>query len=229
MSGALAIFVKTPGFSPVKTRLAVQLGKDNAQMFHLASAKAVAAIAKAATEDASTQCYFAVAEHSALHDDNWQSLTSLWQGEGGLGERMANIYQHLLDKHDFAVLVGADSPQMLVTDLSKALSLLSSAQSNQMVFGPSLDGGFWLFGGNCEIPHPVWTSVKYSQSDTGDCFYQKIQHYGKIHLLNQMLDVDEPEDLLLLSKSLIKLSNPLPEQQALMQLLDRMPIHNLFT
>ena len=39
MSGAIAVFVKTPGLSPVKTRLAAKLGKATAEAFHLASAQ----------------------------------------------------------------------------------------------------------------------------------------------------------------------------------------------
>jgi glycosyltransferase A (GT-A) superfamily protein (DUF2064 family) len=49
------------------------------------------------------------------------------QGEGGLGERMAHIYNTLLKQHDFVLLVGADIPQMTVAELRDACfcSLLS--------------------------------------------------------------------------------------------------------
>jgi hypothetical protein len=50
MSGAIAIFVKTPGVSPVKTRLAANLGQENAEAFHLASSRAVESIVRLLAE-----------------------------------------------------------------------------------------------------------------------------------------------------------------------------------
>ncbi len=41
MSAAIAIFVKTPGLSPVKTRLAATIGEEKAKEFYLLSLKAV--------------------------------------------------------------------------------------------------------------------------------------------------------------------------------------------
>ena len=41
--GGAAIWVKTPGLSPVKTRLAASIGVEAAERFHLLSALAVAA------------------------------------------------------------------------------------------------------------------------------------------------------------------------------------------
>ncbi|HCO24225.1 MAG TPA: hypothetical protein DIT97_14715, partial [Gimesia maris] len=42
--GAIAVFVKTPGYSPLKTRLAQSVGTVQAEQFHILSAKAVAAV-----------------------------------------------------------------------------------------------------------------------------------------------------------------------------------------
>ena len=83
MSGAIALFVKTPGLSPVKTRLAVKLGTDAAEAFHLASAQAVKAVATAASQLADIQCYYAVAEAQAVHHADWQDLPCLWQISSG--------------------------------------------------------------------------------------------------------------------------------------------------
>ncbi|HFD10872.1 MAG TPA: glycosyltransferase [Crenotrichaceae bacterium] len=220
MRGAIAIFVKTPGLSPVKTRLAAQLGRDTAESFHLASAQAVTAVVQASTRNTAIQCYYAVAEHVALQQRrHWRDLPCLWQGEGGLGRRMAHVYEQLLNQHDFVILVGADSPQMTAAELSIAYSCLSDCQHHQMVFGPSFDGGFWLFGGNCKVPIERWTSVTYSTADTGAQFLNKIRHLGSIQTLIQLRDADEPEDLPHVLKSLNQLSEPLPAQHALMSLL----------
>ncbi len=220
MSGAIAIFVKTPGLSPIKTRLAVSLGKQAAESFHLASASAVAEVVQAACKEEKIQGYFAVAEQAALSHDYWQGLPCVWQGEGGLGERMAHIYQTLLAQHDFVILVGADIPQMTVTNLSDAAACLSHSEQARLVFGPSDDGGFWSVGGNCSILQAVWTDVIYSLEDTGAQFLNRIEQVGDVKILTSLRDVDELKDLVPLRKTLVELKQPVQAQQVLIHFLD---------
>ncbi len=225
MSGAIAVFVKTPGISPVKTRLAVSLGQKTAESFHLASARAVAAVLQATGKLNDIHSYYAVAEQSALdHDCYWQEFSCLWQGEGGLGERMDHVYQTLLKDHDFVILVGADIPQMTTAELLSATTWLLHDEQARLVFGPSVDGGFWLIGGNCSIPQNIWTEVTYSVADTGAQFLNKIKSVGDIHSLSLLRDIDEPNDLVLLRRTLLELINPLPEQQQLLLFLDSLSI-----
>ena len=226
MSGAIAVFVKTPGLSPVKTRLAVKLGQENAEAFHLASSRSVSSVAQALSQLDDIKSYYAVAEESALAHDYWQDLPCLWQGEGGLGERMAHIYQTLLAKHDFVILVGADIPQMTVTELLVASSWLPHNEQARLAFAPSDDGGFWLFGGNCKIPHTIWTGVSYSEADTGTQFFNKIEQVGDIKTLVSLRDVDEVEDLIPLREALLDLRDPLPAQQELLGFLDTLSLAN---
>jgi len=124
MSGAIAVFVKTiavfvktPGLSPVKVRLAAKLGRKTAEAFHLAAAQSVSSVVQELSNLTDIQSYYAVAEQAALNHSYWQDLPCLWQGEGGLGDRMAHIYQTLLAEHDFVILVGADIPQMTTAEL----------------------------------------------------------------------------------------------------------------
>ncbi len=223
MQGVIAIFVKTPGLSPVKTRLAKQLGREEAERFHLDSARAVVQAAQAVCNSANLQCLYAVAEPGAVQHGFWQDLPCLWQGEGGLGERMAHIYQALLDDHDFVLLVGADIPQMTPAQLLDASSWLDREEQARLVFGPSADGGFWLFGGNCSVPQEVWTDVTYSTSDTGIQFLNRIDGLGEIRTLPVLRDIDDMDDLLALQESLQKLTQPLPAQQDLLGFLKSLP------
>ncbi len=215
MSGAIAIFVKTPGLSPVKTRLALKIGQEKAEAFHLASSRSVSAIVLALSKFNDVQSYYAVAEEQAITHDYWQNFPCVWQKEGGLGERMAYVYQELLSKHDFVILVGADIPQMTVRELQKGVTWVSQKNQIQLVFAPSDDGGFWLIGGNCKIPHSIWNSVKYSQADTGKIFFNKIKKLGGVKTLASLRDVDELDDLISLRKALLDLSEPILEQQEL--------------
>jgi len=85
MNGAIAVFVKTPGQSPVKTRLAASLGRENAELFHLTAARSVVSVTQQMKAKTDIKNYYAVAEQSALEHHYWQDLPCLWQGEGGLG------------------------------------------------------------------------------------------------------------------------------------------------
>lgn len=220
MSGAIAIFVKTPGISPVKTRLAASLGRETAEAFHLAATRSVCSVAQSLSQQADIKSYYAVAEESALNHSYWNDLPCLWQGEGGLGERMAHIYQTLLAEHDFVMLVGADIPQMTVAELVNAVAWLPHEEQARLVFGPSVDGGFWVFGGNRPIPQSLWTDVVYSVADTGIQFCNKIEQLGGVMALAALRDVDEVSDLLPLRDSLLNLADPLPEQYELIRFLD---------
>lgn len=223
MSGAIAVFVKTPGLSPVKTRLAAKLGRESAEAFHLASAQSVSAVVQELSILTDIQSYYAVAEQSALNNNYWQDLPCLWQGDGGLGERMAHIYHTLLAKHDFVILVGADIPQMTTSELLVASNWLPHEEQARLIFAPSFDGGFWAFGGNCNIPHTIWTDVVYSQADTGAQFFNKIEQLGDIKTLSPLRDVDEVSDLLPLRDALLNLTETLPEQHELIRFLDVLP------
>lgn len=225
MSGAIAVFVKTPGISPVKTRLASKLGQEAAEAFHLASSRSVCSITQSLSQQADIKGYYAVAEESALKHSYWEDLPCLWQGEGGLGERMAHIYQTLLAEHDFVILVGADIPQMTAVELLAASAWLPHEEQARLVFAPSIDGGFWAFGGNCNIPQATWTDVIYSEVDTGAQFFNKIEKLGDIKTLSSLRDVDEVSDLLPLRDALLNLTEPLPEQDKLIQFLDALPVN----
>ncbi len=222
MSGAIAVFVKTPGLSPVKTRLAASLGRETAEAFHLAASRSVSSVAQALSQQADIQSYYAVAEDSVLNHSYWEDLPCVWQGEGGLGERMAHIYQTLSAEHDFVMLVGADIPQMTSDELFNAVTWLPHEEQARLVFGPSVDGGFWVFGGNCPVPQDLWTDVVYSEIDTGTQFLKKIEQLGEVKTLVALRDVDEASDLLPLRDALLNLPEPLPEQYELIRFLDEL-------
>ncbi len=224
MSGAIAIFVKTPGLSPVKTRLAATLGQTTAEAFHIAAAGAVASVMQELATQADVHSYYAVAEQQAINHHYWHELPCIWQGEGGLGKRMSYIYQTLLQKHDFVILVGADIPQMTSLELLKGSDYLSLQQHAQFVFAPSEDGGFWLLGGNCYIPLNIWTEVTYSKATTGNQFLKKIQALGDVKTLTCLRDVDEVQDLSSLKEALLTLSAPTSKQLKLLQSLDSLAI-----
>lgn len=159
MNDAIAVFVKTPGLSPLKTRLGATLGTENAVEFFLLSVNAVAETVVHANAD----IYWAVAESEALDHPLWQNFRPLHTGEGDLGERQHRVYETLLKKYGRVLLIGADTPQLPVVFLDKAFSALNSSD---FVIGPARDGGYYLFGGRTSTKRKTWSSVRWSTGRT---------------------------------------------------------------
>ncbi len=212
MRVGIAIFVKTPGHSPLKTRLAVGIGPDAAQQFHLLAAHAVAAVARQAQgELPGCTAHWAVAEPLALDDPAWASLPRIGQGEGDLGARMGCVTDALLARFDAALLLGADTPQMTAADIVAAAHGL---KANSHVLGPSEDGGFWLFATRGSVPAPAWSATPWSHADTAARFCDALGD-ASVARLRALRDVDIADDLMPLLRDLDALDKPLPEQQRL--------------
>ncbi|MEG3191988.1 TIGR04282 family arsenosugar biosynthesis glycosyltransferase [Lysobacter sp. D1-1-M9] len=212
MSGALAIFVKTPGHSAVKSRLAADRGERYAQAWYRHAAAAVASVARSAQARHGLTAYWAVAEPEALGD--WPELPALAQGGGELGERMARVHAQLVARHGSGLLIGADAPQLTVQLLGEAGDWLASA-SPRLALGPASDGGFWLFGANMPPPLPAWTQVRYSADDTARQFRRNMEALGAWRTLATLTDADHGHDLTAVLHALETLPEPTAEQRSL--------------
>lgn len=212
----LAILVKTPGHSPLKTRLASAIGSEAAQHFHLLASAAVAAVAARAQCDLPMLApHWAVAEAGALEDPTWHALPRIPQGEGDLGARMGRVTDSLLAKFDAALLLGADAPQIEPGDFAEAMRALATQQH---VIGPSEDGGFWLFATRGSVPSSAWLATPWSQPDTAARFCQALRanpDEAPVARLRTLRDADTAEDLPPLLSALDALGDPLPEQRRL--------------
>ncbi|MEO6966958.1 MAG: DUF2064 domain-containing protein [Rhodanobacteraceae bacterium] len=215
MSAALAIFVKTPGHSPIKTRLAAAIGEDNAIAFYQLAVTAVAQLAARTQEPAcALRAYWAVAEAAALDDPVWRALPRIAQGKGNLGARLHHVYSTLQARHGRVLLLGADAPQVTIA-LLRAASAALDDPATPFVLGNAHDGGFWLFGGRVPIPEAVWRGVHYSQARTADELRSALMPLGRIAQLPRLTDVDTAPDLGALADALDALPEPLPAQRAL--------------
>lgn len=212
MTPALAIMVKTPGHSRVKTRLAAGRGEDYALEWHRRAAAAVASVATQLTASHGASVYWAVAEAGA--HEAWTGLPVLAQGEGGLGRRMGQVQAQLVARHGAGILLGADTPQLDGESLGDALAWLTSP-SPRLLMGPARDGGFWLFGANVSPALQIWESVRYSAPDTAAALREAMQALGAWRLLATMTDVDEAGDLDEVERALAALPCATAEQQVL--------------
>ena len=202
MNPAIAIFVKTPGLSPVKTRLGASYGRQIAEKWHRRAAECV----QVATMASGLPAYWAVAEAEGMHHEMWQDMPRLAQGEGGLGRRMAMVHAELVRRHGAGILIGADLPQIEPRHLLAAAHWLDADQPRH-VLGPAHDGGFWLFGANRTRATAVWESVRYSRDDTAREFIQAVDA-SAWEMLESMTDLDQAEDLPAVLRELERIDAP---------------------
>lgn len=224
MRTAIAIFAKTPGVSPIKTRLAAGIGKERAEEFYQLSLKVAEELIQQVREQSEYEVtpYWALAEKEGADLPLWNAFDTLWTGDGGLGKRMHTISAGLLLEYDQVLLIGTDIPQLIPEILLEAMERLE-AKPEQCVIGPSLDGGFYLIGSAFTIPEEIWTNVTYSRADTLEQLVRRLTNIGiPTAFLMELGDVDEYQDLKALHEILSQDQNrALPGQQKLYEWMNR--------
>jgi uncharacterized protein len=223
MSAAIAIFVKTPGLSPLKTRLCASLKhqRPNAEAwvkdFYLQAAQSVAEAAL----QTGAPVYWALAEVKGSGFHAWQSLPQVLQIEKseastaiGLAQRMHHVMAQLIARHGAGVLLGADTPQVDGRELQAMARYLSATEPRQLL-GPATDGGFWTYGSNRVAPLSWWQAVRYSTATTGAEFCTQFEALCPLHTQSSQTDVDHAQDLTACLAALQALSSPSKAQQKL--------------
>lgn len=193
MKTCIATFVKTPGVSPIKTRLAQSIGREKAEKIFLLFCKHIESVCKHFILNNSIDCYWAIAEEEQLSNPLWKDLKRLWTGIGDLGERMERVYNTLSMDYENVFLMGADSPQISVQYLEY---VLAEKVKHDIVITPTVDGGFCILGGSVPIPRKVWLETEYSRSDTLKNFLYLLNEFViDTKLLPELYDIDTFEDL----------------------------------
>ena len=140
LSRHLVVFAKAPRIGDVKRRLAAGIGDIGAWRFYGAVSRQVL---RRVARDPGWRCWLAVTpDRFAVKGRFWPAgIARIPQGPGGLGERMARPIQKLPPGP--VVIIGTDIPALRACHVRAAFEAL---ESNDVVFGPAGDGGYWLFG-----------------------------------------------------------------------------------
>lgn len=214
-SGVLAIFVKTPELSPVKTRLADGIGKEDALLFYNQALDATAALARQVkSELAGLDVVWAVAEEQGLVSNRWKEFGTVFQGEGSLGKRLHTVYSELLNQYDYVAFMGADSPHISSSKIMRGLTLTKNWRDEKFIIGETLDGGFYFFGGGIPLRKDAWVNVEYSSEHTAQQLELELGKFGGIEKIEKNFDIDTIEDLRCLSDCNDSL---LPEQKRIIE------------
>ncbi len=221
-SAAIAVFVKTPGLSPIKTRLAGGLGTQKSEEFYRLSVEAVEATVANAARSTGASPYWAVAEDAGLSHPMWQRFSRISQGEGGLGNRLYKVYSELRNQYAVVLAIGADAPQLTTTALeSSLLKLLDKRSRIAHVLGRCFDGGFYLVGSKSALSPETWLDVSYSTKTTAENLATNLGLCGDILELGWLADVDQAENLTALRDELMALTKPTMEQSAVISWIEQ--------
>lgn len=218
MTPGLAIFVKSPDRSSVKSRLWPAIGRAEAEALYLECAAAAAELAEALQQAGRVHAYWAVAEDLGAEGSSspWQGLPRLSQGHGGLGERMAHVYDELQRRHGAALLIGSDLPQLSPRLVQTAVDALAERRA-ELVLGPSADGGFWLVGGRISLPLAAWTMPRYSTPQALSDFLAGLPADCPVERLAPAHDLDEGSDIPAVMQALEALPERSPAQQRVLR------------
>ncbi|MBO9467557.1 TIGR04282 family arsenosugar biosynthesis glycosyltransferase [Tropicibacter sp. R15_0] len=191
MTRTLIVMVKEPRPGRVKTRLGRDLGLVNAAWwFRHQSAALLRRV-----EDPRWQVVLAVApDREGLSSRVWPAHLPRWpQGRGDLGDRMARMMRLALPGP--VCVIGADIPGISRDRVWRAFQALGQADA---VFGPAMDGGYWLVGmrNSQHIPQNLFANVRWSSEQTLADTLANLAGC-QVALVDQLRDVDTVEDLTL--------------------------------
>lgn len=140
----LVIMVKEPVAGRAKTRLARDIGQSAAIRFYRAN---LVAVTRRLANDPRWQTVLSVAPPTAAANRVFPGhLPRAPQVTGDIGRRMQAAIAAPLPASPApgpVVLIGSDIPAVRPAHIEDAFRLLGP---NDLVFGPSVDGGFWLIG-----------------------------------------------------------------------------------
>lgn len=182
MRDTVIVFARAPRLGQVKRRLAAGIGDRAALRFYQAT---LARLLRALKADRRFCTVLAITGGAA----RWPvELPRIPQGSGDIGQRMQRAFARFQNRK--VAVVGSDIPDAGPADLVSAFRALGSAQA---VFGPALDGGYWLVGMGPRRPARPFMQVRWSTrhalADTRRNFTGL-----RINLMRTLRDIDTLED-----------------------------------
>jgi rSAM/selenodomain-associated transferase 1 len=189
MVQTLIVMVKEPRTGRVKTRLGRDIGMvDAAWWYRHQSTRLIRRL-----RDPRWQIILSVSpDISGLTSRCWPpDLMRIPQGRGDLGQRMNRAMRQLPIGR--VCLIGSDIPALSCAHVARAFAALGN---NDVVFGPALDGGFWLVGARHgrAVPSTLFENVRWSGPHTLSDSVASVPGM-RVALVDRLADVDRGADL----------------------------------
>jgi uncharacterized protein len=186
---ALIIFARNPVRGKVKTRLAATMGDDKALSIYQSLLQHTVQI----TQQLACDLYVFYAD-GILFNDIWSDEVYLKKNQVGndLGQRMHHAFDFLFEKgYQKIIIIGTDCFELSSSILLDAFTVLNT---NEVVIGPSEDGGYYLLGMRQFFPflfeEKAWSTDTVYNSTIQQLKMHKIS-YGILPILN---DIDTEDD-----------------------------------
>ena len=203
----LILMLRWPIPGRCKTRLAQEIGADNAARIQKRINTHTIAVALKLERQGLVDIQLAISGLSSIQAKEWGNslgFTKVFtQGKGNLGVRMKRqvlLAQKQLDNNIIGrstILIGTDLPSLCHRDIFSAIEAL---RNNEIVLGPSMDGGYWLIGLSERLSKPVvnwpfmdipWGTNQVLLKTINGAKLEDVSH----SLLREQNDVDHLADL----------------------------------
>ena len=128
-----------------------------------------------------------------VEQDDWPTnyYVKKLQSPGTLGEKIIAAFREVFNSCDSCIIIGSDCPRLNTNHIDQAFESLSL---NDIVIGPSFDGGYYLLGMN-ELHEAIFTDIDWSTPQVYEQTISKIKSLGLTHhSLEQLSDIDYIED-----------------------------------
>jgi rSAM/selenodomain-associated transferase 1 len=175
-NGVLLVFAKTPIPGYVKTRLIPELGIMGAAELYKKMLHRTLGIARQSEFRTIELWCIPDASHPDIVDCIQKYLLDVKIQEGDdLGERMWFAFESVLEKYQYAVLIGCDCPELSAVDLNYARKMLES--NYDAILGPVEDGGYHLIGLK-KNNRQIFTGIEWGQANVADITRSKMKNLG---------------------------------------------------
>jgi len=193
MRDYLIIFAKEPQRGRVKTRLEGYLTKSGCVSLYKAFLKDTIELARKIKGKQKIIAFDPDSGRPEYLKKNAPGFSLLRQKGRGLGRRMHNVFKTAKQQGaKNTVIIGSDSPNLPAGVIKRAFLEL---RHNDLVIGPSSDGGYYLIGLRGPCPE-IFSGIKWSSHKVFDHTLKKAKRLKKkVALLESWYDVDTPESL----------------------------------
>jgi len=186
---------KWHGFGRCKTRLSKDIGKSNSAKIQSVLTKHTISVAKSLQKTKLIDISLAIAGLGGGNCRRWSKQLGVkrfnLQGKGCLGEKMKR--QIIINKKFCTqnkikniIFIGTDLPDLCHQDL---LNTQRKLQNNDLILGPSNDGGYWLIGLSEKILsshlYLPFINIKWG---TENVLQKTIDNFASIKLKYEFLD-----------------------------------------
>jgi len=197
---------KWHGYGRCKTRLSRDIGKSNSAKVQSIMTKHTISVAKYIQKIELVDISMAISGLGKKNCRRWSRELGIknfnLQGEGCLGEKMKRqiiINKKFCNQNKIKniIFIGTDLPDLCHLDL---LNTIRELKQNDLILGPSNDGGYWLIGLSDKIIskylHLPFINIEWSQKNvlkkTIDNFASTKFQYK---FLNEKIDIDTIIDI----------------------------------